>query len=204
MIESYRDGVLVKPYERLDQDQIKWLDEASLALLADPGIWCYNERAAKLFKAHGAKVWEEEAGSRYWRVSLPAGLIREAVSQAPSRFILGARKEENRLLLDADVPRIYFGSGSEANVWLESEMDEFVSVRDGKSTVRVPRFTELRGTTALLSRAARLCDKLEHLDFFIRPLNIQDPEISPENHDVNKFFASLHNTTKHVQAGLTT
>jgi trimethylamine--corrinoid protein Co-methyltransferase len=204
MIESYRDGVLVKPYERLDQDQIKWLDEASLALLADPGIWCYNERAARLFKAHGAKVWEEEAGSRYWRVSLPAGLIREAVSRAPSRFILGARKEENRLLLDADVPRIYFGSGSEANVWLESEMDEFVSVRDGKSTVRVPRFTELRGTTALLSRAARLCDKLEHLDFFIRPLNIQDPEISPENHDVNKFFASLHNTTKHVQAGLTT
>jgi len=44
---------------------------------------------------------------------------------------------------------------------------------------------------------------LEHLDFFIRPLNIQDPEITPENHDVNKFFASLNNITKHVQAGLT-
>jgi len=204
MIESYREGVLVKPYERLDQEQIKWLDEASLALLADPGIWCYNERAAKLFKAHGAKVWEEESGSRFWRVSLPAGLVKEAVSQAPSKFILGARKPENRLLLDADVPRVYFGSGSEANIWLEASLEEFVSVRDGKATVRAPRFTELRGTTALLSRAARLCDKLEHLDFFIRPLNIQDPEITPENHDVNKFFASLHNTTKHVQAGLTT
>ncbi len=204
MTESYREGVLVKPYERLDQEQIKWLDEASLAILAEPGIWCYNERAAKLFKAHGAKVWEEEAGSPCWRVSLPTGLIREAVSRAPSRFMLGARKEENRLLLDADVPRIYFGSGSEANIWLEAEMEEFVSVRDGKETVRVPRFTELRGTTALLSRAARLCDKLEHLDFFIRPLNIQDPEITPDNHDVNKFFASLNNTTKHVQAGLTT
>jgi trimethylamine--corrinoid protein Co-methyltransferase len=44
---------------------------------------------------------------------------------------------------------------------------------------------------------------LEHLDFFIRPLNIQDPEISTANHDVNKFFASLNNITKHVQAGLT-
>jgi trimethylamine--corrinoid protein Co-methyltransferase len=204
MTESYRDGVLVKPYERLDQGQIRWLNEASLSMLADPGIWCYNERAAKLFKAHGAKMWEEESGSPCWRVSLPAGLIREAVSRAPSRFMLGARKTENRLLLDADVPRVYFGSGSEANIWLEAEMEEFVSVRDGKDTVLVPRFKEMRGTTALLSRAARLCDKLEHLDFFIRPLNIQDPEITAENHDVNKFFASLNNTTKHVQAGLTT
>jgi trimethylamine--corrinoid protein Co-methyltransferase len=203
MTESYRDGVLVKPYERLDQEQIRCLDEDSLAILADPGIWCYNERAARLFKAHGAKVWEEESGSPCWRVSLPAGLIREAVSRAPSRFMLGARKEENRLLLDSQVPRVYFGSGSEANIWLEAEMEEFVSVRDGKETVLVPRFREMRGTTALLSRAARLCDKLEHLDFFIRPLNIQDPEITPENHDVNKFFASLNNTTKHVQAGLT-
>ena len=56
----------------------------------------------------------------------------------------------------------------------------------------------------MLSRAARLCEQLEHLDFFIRPLNIQDPEITPDNHDVNKFFASLNNITKHVQAGLTT
>ena len=204
MTESYRDGVLVKPYERLDQEQIKWLDEASLAILEDPGIWSYNERAAVLFKAHGAQVREQkDSASPCWRVSLPAGLIREAVSSAPSRFTLGARKPENRLLLDAEVPRIYFGSGSEANIWLEAEMEEFVSVKDGKATVRVPRFRERRGTTALLSRAARLCDKLEHLDFFIRPLNIQDPEITPENHDVNKFFASLNNTTKHVEAGLT-
>jgi trimethylamine--corrinoid protein Co-methyltransferase len=204
MAESFRDGVLVKPYERLDQEQIRCLDEASLAMLADPGIWCYNERAARLFNAHGARVWEEESGSPCWRVSLPAGLIREAVARAPSRFMLGARREDNRLLLDSDVPRVYFGSGSEANIWLETEMEEFVSVRDGEETLLAPRFTEMRGTTALLGRAARLCDKLEHLDFFIRPLNIQDPEITPENHDVNKFFASLNNTTKHVQAGLTT
>ena len=203
MTELYRGGILVKPYERLNREQIKWLDEASLSILADPGVWCYNERAAKLFKAHGAKIWEEGASLPCWRVSFPAGLIREAVAQAPSSFILGARKQENRLFLDAHVPRVYFGSGSEANIWLETEMEEFISLRDGGITVSVPRFTELRGTAALLSRAARLCEQLEHLDFFLRPLNIQDPEVNPDNHDVNKFFASLNNTTKHVQAGLT-
>lgn len=202
--ETFREGVVVKPYERLSLDQVEWLDDASLRILAEPGIWCYNERAASLFKAHGAKVWEEkEKHSGCWRVSFPSGLIKEAVARAPSRFVLGARRPENQLLLDAEVPRVYFGSGSEANIWIETEMDDFVSVNDASLTARVPRFTELRGNTGLLSRAARLCDKLEHLDFFIRPLNIQDPGITPENHDVNKFFASLNNTTKHVQAGLT-
>ena len=54
----YRQGVLVKPYERLNRDHVKWLDDASLSILNDPGIWCYNERAANLFKAHGAEVRE--------------------------------------------------------------------------------------------------------------------------------------------------
>lgn len=204
LARSYREGVLVRPFERLNQDQVRLLHEASLSILADPGVWCYNERAARLFKAHGASVREErEKHATCWRVRFPSGLINEAVARAPSKFILGARRGEDRLLLDAEVPRVYFGSGSEANIWIEVEMEEFVSLRDGDMRVRGPRFTELRGTTTLLSRAARLCDRLEHLDFFIRPLNIQDPEITPDNHDVNKFFASLNNTAKHVQAGLT-
>ncbi|MEJ2069601.1 MAG: trimethylamine methyltransferase family protein [Syntrophobacterales bacterium] len=204
MIDSFREGVLVKPYERLNQEQIEWLDDASLKILGEPGIWCYNERAAKLFQAHGAQVTEEhDKGGTVWRVRFPAGLIKEAVSKAPSQVVLGARTPENRLWLDAEVPRAYFGSGSEANIWIETEMEEFVSVNDGQTKVKMPRYKELRGNTHLLCRAAKLCDKLEHLDFFIRPLNIQDPEITAANHDVNKFFASLNNITKHVQAGLT-
>jgi len=204
VIDTFRAGVLVKPYERLSPEQVKSLDQASLQILAEPGVWCYNQRAAQLFKDHGAQVQEESGTThRCWRISFPAGLIKEAVAQAPSALVLGARKPENRLWLDAEVPRVYFGTGSEANIWIETEVEEFVSVRDGQTTVRVPRYKELRGTTELLSRAASLCDKLEHLDFFIRPLNIQDPGITTSNHDVNKFFASLNNITKHVQAGLT-
>jgi trimethylamine--corrinoid protein Co-methyltransferase len=202
--EHYREGVLVKPYERLSAEQITWLDRASLDILQDPGIWCFNERAAGLFKAHGADVREErEKHAVCWRVTFPAGLIKEAVAKAPSRFVLGARNPDNRLMLDAQEPRVYFGSGSEANVWLETGMREFVSADGGGERIKAPVFKEIRGTAALLARAARLCEQLEHLDFFIRPLNIQDPEISSENHDVNKFFASLNNITKHVQAGLT-
>ncbi len=110
MIESYRQGVLVKPYERLDQDQVKLLDQASLKILSDPGIWCYNERAAKLFKDHGAQVHEEsDSGAKCWRVSFPGGLIKEAIAKAPSRLVFGAKKPEKRRLLDAGIPRAQFG-----------------------------------------------------------------------------------------------
>lgn len=176
-----------------------------MEILADPGIWCYNERAAKLFGRHGATVTEDHGpAEKCWRVSLPESLIRDALDKAPSRIVLGARDPENRLLLDSEVPRIYFGSGSETNIWLETEMEEYASLRDPEKKMKVPRYTEKRGHTELLERAAHLCEQLEHLDFFIRPVNIQDPEITSDNHDVNKFFASLNNITKHVQAGLTT
>jgi trimethylamine---corrinoid protein Co-methyltransferase len=204
MTSEFRNGSIVHPYERLDADQIEHLDQASLSILDDPGIWCYNQRAADLFAAAGAKVREEsEHGQPVWRISLPAGLVQEAVAKAPSRFVLGARDPENRLLLDAQTPRVYFGSGSETNVWLETEMETFVSAKDPDQPLRVPQYHELRGNADLLCRAANLCEHLEHLDFFIRPVNVQNPEIDETNHDVNKFFASLNNITKHVQAGLT-
>ena len=204
MLEEYREGVLVDPYERLTAQQVQWLDRASERILEEPGIWCHNARAAELFKANGARVRETKEGERIlWRVSFPPGLVKEAVSMAPSKVVLGAGAPENRLLLDAEVPRAYFGSGSEANSWLDMDFDTFVSRRDPEVSIKAPVFHEKRGSVDLLGRAARLCDQLEHLDFFIRPVNIQDPEINSENHDVNKFFASLKNISKHVQAGLT-
>ena len=116
---EYRKGVLVKPYERLNQDQLKGLHKDSLQILADTGIWCHNHKAAKLFRAHGAAVSEAtENESTVWRIHIPPGLVEEAVAQAPSSFVLGAREPANRLMLDAEVPRVYFGSGSETNTWI--------------------------------------------------------------------------------------
>jgi trimethylamine--corrinoid protein Co-methyltransferase len=82
-------------------------------------------------------------------------------------------------------------------------MEDFVSEKDPSRKRRLAVFTEERGTVERLCTAARLAEQLENLDFFIRPVNIQDEDITPENHDVNKFYASLSNITKHVMAGLT-
>jgi trimethylamine--corrinoid protein Co-methyltransferase len=203
-MDTFRKGNIVEPHERLNHDQLVELHRASLAILSDPGIWCYNRRAAELFQANGAEVHlEEGTGAPCWRVKIPPALITENIAKAPSHIILGARDPQNRLDIDATVPRVYFGTGSETNVWLETELEEYAHGADPKKKRMLPKYTEKRGSTALLERAAHLGEQLEHLDFFIRPVNIQDEEINEANHDVNKFFASLNNITKHVQAGLT-
>jgi len=188
---AQREGIVVKPYQRLSDAQIEEVDAVSRELLESRGLLCYNAHAARLFEENGCRVEEQ---SDHWRVRIPSSVVDRAVESAPSRIVLGARDPDNRLILDAHEPRVRFGSGSETNIWLD------VAFADGGG---VPTYTRRNGSIARLRAAAHLCDRLENLDFFIRCVNIQDPAVTPENKDVNKFLASLNNIRKHVQAGLT-
>ena len=141
-MDTFRDGNIVKPYERLNQDQLAELHRASMAILKDPGIWCYNRRAAELFKANGAEVVLEESPSdTCWRVRIPEALIIKAIASAPSKIILGARAPPNRLDINAEIPRVYFGSGSERNIWLETALEEYVCATDNNRKRMLPRHT---------------------------------------------------------------
>ena len=187
--EQQREGTRVRPTERLSAEQVRLIDGVSRELLQDPGLLCYNPRAAAIFKRAGAKV--DNSGHPV-RISVPPKLLDDCLRSAPSRVVLGARDPANRLVLDAREPRVRFGSGSETNVWLD------VGFEDGS-----PKFTRLPGSIERLCKAAHLCEHLEHLDFFIRCVNIRDEAVTEANKDVNKYLASLDNITKHVQAGLT-
>ncbi|MGA1871346.1 MAG: trimethylamine methyltransferase family protein [bacterium] len=202
MLDTYREGVIVRsPFERLTKDEIQAIDKASKHILEEIGILCYNEEALDIFIKNKCRVIKYDDHSH--RVKIPADIVTNALASVPSKITLGARDKRNSLVLDAEVPRVYFGSGSETNIWLDTDLDTFVSEKDPTIKRQLPIFTEKRGTVERLVTAARLAQQLEHLDFFIRPVNIQDEDITKDNHDVNKFYASLSALTKHVQAGLT-
>jgi len=199
-----RNGVLVKPYCRLNEEQIERIHRASMGILLDPGIICYNSEAAQVFGDAGAEVIPlENEGNKGWLLKIPEKIISEAVATAPKVVKLGARDEENSLILDSREPRVHFASGSEANNWLDVNGEPFVSKLDpGKETI-FPVLSIQKGTVGKLVQAAHLCEHLDSWDGFLRPVNIQDEDIKDTNKDVNKYFASLNNTTKHVMAGLT-
>jgi trimethylamine--corrinoid protein Co-methyltransferase len=198
-----REGVLVhRIYERLNQDQMERIHGASMEILRHPGIICYNHEAADIFASYGAKI-TPDSSTRSWQVSIPEALVLRALETTPKVVKLGARREENSLILDGNEPRVYFASGSETNVWLDMKVDTFVSKADHSVEVELTTFHPRRGMVADLCAAARLGEHLDNLDGFIRPVNIQDEDITAENKDVNMFFACLNNMTKHVMAGLT-
>jgi trimethylamine--corrinoid protein Co-methyltransferase len=201
-----RRGVLVQaPYRRMTDLQVEQVHHASMELLTDPGVLCFNREAADIFQAGGAEVAPVPGSdSGCWLLKIPEALVLNGVDSAPKTVKLGARNEDNSLIMAGDEPRVYLVSGSETNFWLETAFETYVKKSDPGTERQVPEFEVRRGTVADLCRAARLCEQLDTLDAFIRCVNIQDRDVTEENKDVNKYFASLNNTTKHVMAGLTT
>jgi len=199
-----RQGILVEPYQRLKLEQVEQIHRASLAILTNPGILCFNRNAAEIFGDYGAEVLPIEQGNAACcLLKIPGKLISDAVQAAPKVVKLGARDENNCLILDGGEPRVRFASGSEANNWLDVDVETFVSKRDPCMEIDIPMFRVEKGTVDRLARAAHLCEHLDSWDSFLRTVNIQDDDITEDNKDVNKFFASLNNTTKHVMSGLT-
>lgn len=199
-----RQGILVEPYQRLKLEQVERIHRASLVILTDPGMVCFNRNAAEIFGDHGAEVLSiDQGGAACWLLKIPEKVIIDAVQAAPKVVKLGARDENNCLILDGHEPRVHFVTGSETNIWLDVDFQAYVKKSDPNIEVMVPEFHRRRGTVLDLCQAAHLCEHLDTLDAFIRPVNIQDKDITGDNKDVNKFFASLNNTTKHVMAGLT-
>ena len=199
-----RQGILVEPYRRLNQEQIERIHDASLAILANLGIVCFNRQAAEVFRDFGAKVFTlESQGAPSWLLKIPEKIVSQALASAPKVVKLGARDKNNCLMLDGNEPRVRFASGSEANTWLDVEAETFVSKKEASLEVTFPVFKAQKGTIDKLAKAAHLCENLDSWDSFLRTVNIQDDDITDYNKDVNKFFTSLNNTTKHVMSGLT-
>jgi len=197
---SYRRGTLVKPYERVSDAQMDDIHKASMVILTSPGLVCHNPAAAEIYGSNGCEVSEVEKGT--WNVKIPESVVMKALEFAPSKIVLGARNPENKLMLDAAVPNVYFGTGSETNIYLRTEMKEFEATDGSGIKLKHPVYTKDRGQLALLCESAKLCNALDNVDFFIRNVNVQDEDIPARDKDVNVFMGSLMYMTKHVQAGI--
>ncbi len=200
-----REGILIeKPLERLRHQQIKQIHQASMSILNDPGLLCFNSQAAEIFKNNGAEVSDvADSDHPCWQIKIPEHLVSKALESAPKTVKLGARNPDNALVMHGDEPRVYFITGSETNIWLDVNFETYAKKSDPAMEIEMPEFVPRRGMVADLCQAAHVCEHLETVDGFIRTVNIQDADITEQNKDVNKFFASLNNTTKHVMAGLT-
>jgi len=200
-----REGILVNnPLERISSEQVQQIHEASIQILNDPGLLSFNHRAAEIFHSHGAEVATISTSDHpCWHIKIPERLVIQALDNIPKTVKLGARNPDNALIMKGDEPRVFFITGSETNIWLDVDFSTYVRKSNHATEIQVPEFHPRRGNVTDLCNSAHVCEHLETIDGYIRTVNIQDRDVTEDNKDINKFFASLNNTTKHVMSGLT-
>jgi len=168
-------GDAYKPFTDTERDAVH---ETTMRLLEEVGVEVNHERALDIFARAGARVERDQN-----RVYLPRDLVLETIKKAPSEVVLCGRDPECDLTLEDG--RVHLGTGGTALNVLDLETGEKrpSTIEDVKDT-------------------ARLVDALENIAFLVLPL--YPNELSRENVDVNRFYAGLSNTVKHVMGGIYT
>ncbi|MFQ5796879.1 MAG: trimethylamine methyltransferase family protein, partial [Candidatus Bipolaricaulia bacterium] len=161
-------------YRVLSDQDVERIHGTALQVLERVGVWIADEAMRDLLGEHGAQV-DHDNGI----VKFPAKVVEWALEVVPAEITLYGREEQHTLELEDK--RVYLGTGGAAVQVLDKDTD-----RVRKSTLED------------LGNLARLVDALDNIHFFLRPVVAQD--IPQEKLDVNKYYASLANTTKHVMA----
>ena len=171
-------GLMGGQYRPLTDDLVHRIHEAALSILERTGVHVEEPEALRLFQEAGATVDLDRS-----RVRLPRSLVEDAVDWAPSRVVLAGR--DPAWDLELEDARVHIGTGGAALNVLDLERGE-------------KRPAVLRDVVEL----ARLVDALDNVHFYLVP--VYPTDLDKDVVDVNTYYASLANTTKHVQAGVYT
>jgi trimethylamine--corrinoid protein Co-methyltransferase len=147
-----------------------------LAVLAETGVQVEHRAARELYQQGGARV----DGAR---VFISEEMVDRALSTAPSRVLLVGRDPANDVVLEGK--RVYAGTGGSPTMMLDPGADE----------VRPATLKDVQ-------QMAVLADALPNCDFVVVPLHPTD--VPEELVPVNRFYACLSSTTKHIMGGVGT
>jgi len=169
-------GIEGGSYKPFSMAQIEMLHKASMKVFEEVGMEVHSERALEIFAAAGADV---DFSTK--RVRASEDWIMNIVKRAPSQVTLCGREEKNDLILGGTC--VYLGTGGTAlNV---------LDIETGKRR---------RTTLSDVRQTAKLVDALDNIHFFVLP--VYPSELSKENVDINRFYAGISNTSKHVMGGV--
>jgi trimethylamine--corrinoid protein Co-methyltransferase len=171
-------GLIGGSYKPLSEDSVSKVHQTVMRVIEEVGFEVNSEEALKLFKGAGAIT---DDGNR--RIRLPKEKALELIKMAPSEVHLCGRDEENDIFLGGN--RVYAGTGGTALYIYEPDTDR-----------------KRQATLEDLKRIAGLVDNLENIHLFMLPT--YPNELPVEQVDVNRFFAGLDNTSKHVMGGVYT
>jgi trimethylamine--corrinoid protein Co-methyltransferase len=163
-------GRIGDQFKPLREEQITRVHQTALRILEEIGVKVELEEAIQIYRRGGA-------GIDGHIVRIPSSAVEQALKVVPHKFLMAGRDEQNDLILEDK--RVYLGTGGAALTVLDLDTGE-----------------ARPGTLRDIAQLAHLVDGLENVHFYLRPCIPQD--IPPEQMDINQFYASLSQTTKHI------
>lgn len=165
-------------YKPLTQEGIQKIHKATMKVFEETGIEVNDERALKAFHDAGAEV---DFKRKIMRAS--ESWVMDKIKTAPSKITLYGREDKHNMELDGY--NVYIGTGGTATNALDIDTGE-----------RKP------STLKDVQMAARLVDALENIHYFV--ISCFPNELEKKDVDVNRFYAAIRNTSKHVMGGVYT
>ncbi|MFC1971528.1 trimethylamine methyltransferase family protein [Chloroflexota bacterium] len=173
-----RRGLEGGSFKPLNSQDISRIHETVLHVIEEVGCQVNSEIALEALKKAGASVDKAQQ-----RVRLSPGKVMELIGQAPSEITLYGRDEKHDIHMGGS--RVYAGTGGTAlNIYEPKTGEKRLATLDD------------------LKRIAKLVDNLDNIHLFLLPT--YPNELPAEKVDVNRFFAGLDNTTKHIMGGVYT
>jgi trimethylamine--corrinoid protein Co-methyltransferase len=171
-------GLTGGKYKPLTDEEVTKIHKAAMKVFEQTGIEVNDERALNAFHTAGAKVDFDKK-----IVKATEEWILDKISTSPEVVTLYGRDEKHNMTLDGY--DVYIGTGGTATNALDIETGE-----------RKP------STLEDVQKAARIVDALENIHYFV--ISCFPNELEKKDIDVNRFYAALRNTTKHVMGGVYT
>jgi len=173
-----RKGLDGGSFKVLTEESILKVHHTAMQVIEEVGFEVQSDLALDLFAEAGAKVDKEKH-----LVRLKESKVKELIETAPSEIRLCGQDEAHDIVLGGR--RVYAGTGGTAlNIY-----------EPGANQKRLASLDDLK-------YIARLVDKLDNIHFYLLPT--YPNELPLERVDVNRFFAGLDNTTKHIMGGVYT
>lgn len=165
-------------YKPLSEESMERIHETVMRVFEEIGIQVNSDKALDLFRGSDARVDQQNH-----RVTIPRDMVMNLVGKAPSEVILHGRDTKHDVILGGS--RVYAGTGGTAlNV---------IDITNGQK--RVAMLDDLK-------EIAKLVDSLENIHIFLLPTYPSDIPVGKV--DINRFFAGLDNSRKHVMGGIYT
>src|SRR5690606_35282656 len=162
-------GLETQAYKPLADGDIRRIHEASVNVLVRSGVQMGPTEAREILLDAGARL---DGGG----VLIPRAMVEDALAKACNQFVLPGRSEQHDMIMGGN--RVYMGTGGAA-----------VKVMELDGRVREARLPDI-------ARIGKLVDALENIHFYLRP--VEPTELPNEVLDVNKTYAAVANTSKHV------